>query len=213
MAKSRYRSINEAPPKRWPWVVLAVVLVLLIGLCSIYINFHNRCVELEAAAAAQYQSNQNTYDSMWKTIKETAQVPDKYKDDFKELIAAEVPAKYGPGGSRAMMQWFNDRDLKLPENLYGRIQDVIEGNRAAFKSSQELLLDEQRAYRAHLDRFGHGLLARLGGFPRAVAGIHAPNRDTDGDGKLTVFDYEIVTSDRTQRAFETSRDDEVRVFD
>jgi len=58
-----------------------------------------------------------------------------------------------------------------------------------------------------------GFLARLGGFPRPVAGTHAPTADTDGDGKITVFDYEIVTSDRTARAFETGRDDKIDVFE
>lgn len=90
---------------------------------------------------------------------------------------------------------------------------MIEGNRSEFRQSQDLILDQQRAYRTHLGQFGHGFLARLGGFPRAVAGTQAPARDTDGDGKMTVFDYEIVTSDRTAKAFETSRDDKINVFE
>lgn len=173
----------------------------------------HRAVELEAAVSAQYQANQNKYDEMWKVIQETAQVPDKYKDDFKEVLDTEVPAKYGPNGSKALFQWFEDRDLKLPEGIYARVQDVIEGNRAEFRQNQDIILDQQRAYRAHLGRFGHGFLARIGGFPRPVSGTHAPSRDTDGDGKMTVFDYEIVTSARTAKAFESSRDDKIDVFE
>lgn len=213
MAKYRYRPLSEGQPKRWPWILLGVFLLLLIYLITIYIRFYNRSVELEAAVTAQYQANQNKYDEMWKVIQETAQVPDKYKDDFKELLVTEVPAKYGPEGSKAMFQWFQDRDLELPEGIYGRVQDVIEGNRAEFRQRQDLILDQQRAYRTHLQRFGHGFLASIGGFPRAAIGTHAPQKDTDGDGKMTVFDYEIVTSDRTARAFETSRDDKIDVFE
>lgn len=213
MGKYRYRPLSEGPRKRWPWVALAVILVLVIAVVALYINFYNRAVELEAATVARYKSNQNTYDAMWKTIQEVAQVPDKYKDDFKELLATEVPAKYGSEGSRATVQWFEERDLKPPEGAYTRVQDAIEGNRAEFKSGQELLLDQQRAYRTHLDRFGHGFLASLGGFPRPVAGVDAPNRDIDGDGRLTVFDYEIVTSAQTQAAFESSEAEAIDVFE
>lgn len=206
----RYQS--NPKPRRGLWIAVGVLLVCLVYTLCIYIRFYNRSVELEAAIEAQYQSNQNAYDKMWKTIRETAQVPDKYKDDFKELLVTEVPAKYGKEGSKAMFQWFQDRDLKLPQELYSQVQNVIEGNRTSFQNSQDRILDQQRAYRTHLGRFGHGFLANMGGFPRAVTGTHAPASDTDGDGRMTVFDYEIVTSGRTADAFATGQDEEIDVF-
>lgn len=209
----RNRSNPASKPRRGLWIAVGVASILSIYLISIYINFFNRAVELEASISAQYQSNQNKYDEMWKVIKQTAKVPDKYKDDFKELLLAEVPAKYGPNGSQATVQWFQDRELNLPAAMYTRVQDVIEGNRAQFRQSQDLILDQQRAYQTHLSRFGHAFLAGVGGFPRAVGGAHAPNQDIDGDAKLTVLDYEIVTSTRTAEVFETSRDDDVSVFE
>ncbi len=188
-----------------------LLLVGVVSGCSA-IGWYNDSVKMESSVKAQYNNNRNEYDAFWKKVKETAQVPDKYKDDFKEVLIADTTAKYGKDGSQAMFQWFNDRDVKLDPKLYTRVQDVIEVGRNDFKRGQTELLDKQRVYQVHVNSFWGRMAGGLMGFPSEVKGDLAPTKDLDGDGVLTVLDYPIVTSKKTDTAFKNAEDDELKVF-
>jgi hypothetical protein len=190
----------------------AGVLLMALALFFSMTSWYDTANSLENATRAQWMSNQNTYDSFWKTVKEVAQVPDKYKEDFKGLLVAETQAKFGPGGSKATFQWFQDRQINFDAGQYRKIQDVIESGRADFKRSQDELLDKQRKVRDVTSSYFGGMFAKHYNFPRTLAGAAAPPKDLDGDGKLTVLDYPIVTSAQTQAAFQTGEADAVNVF-
>lgn len=195
-------------------ILAAAAAVILTGLIVFFgmVGWYDDAVKLENTTAAQWQSNQNTYDAFWKTVREVAQVPEQYKEDFKQLLVQETQAKYGPEGSKATMQWFQDRHINLDASMYRKIQDVIESGRADFKRSQDTLLDKQRKTHDMMEGYWGGVFARHYDFPRVQKGNYAPPKDVDGDGKLTVLDYPIVTSARTKQAFEKGEDDEVDVF-
>jgi len=188
--------------------------LLLIGIITFFsmTGWYDDAIHLENATAAQWQSNQNTYDAFWKTVKEVAQVPEQYKEDFKQLLVQETSAKYGPQGSQATFQWFKDRNINLDPTMYRKIQDVIESGRADFKRSQDTLLDKQRKTHDMMEGYWGSMFAKHYNFPSAKTGNYAPPKDIDGDGKLTVLDYPIVTSARTAAAFATGQDEAVNVF-
>lgn len=187
---------------------LLLVLVLFLSMT----HWFDSATFLENATKAQWRDNQSTYDTMWKTIKEVAQVPEQYKEDFKQLLVADNAAKFGPNGSTATMQWFKERNINFDSSMYRKIQDVIESGRQDFKRSQTELLDKQRKVQDMTQSYWGGIMAQHYNFPRVMAGDFAPPRDADGDGKLSVLDYPIVTSARTQAAFATGKDEEVNVF-
>lgn len=189
----------------------AFLLLLLVGFVSMT-SWYDTAVKTENTTIAQWKDNQNTYDAFWKTVKETAQVPDKYKDDFKQLLVADTTAKFGPEGSKATMQWFQDRQINFDAGLYRKVQDVIESGRQDFKRSQTTLLDKQRKVADMTQSYWGGVMAKHYDFPRELHGEAAPPKDLDGDNRLTVLDYPIVTSAHTQKAFQTGQDDEVQVF-
>lgn len=193
-------------------VVLGLVAVLLFGLGFSACSWYNDAVSLEESVKAQYSNNKNEYDSFWKKVKETAQVPDKYKEDFKDLLVSETKSKYGPEGSKAMFQWFKDRDVNFDGKLYEKVQDVIESGRNDFKREQTELLDKQRKYEVHLRNASGVFYSHLFSMPSPVGGELAPPKDLDGDGRLTVLDYPIVTSKRTNDAFNNGEDEQVNVF-
>lgn len=194
-------------------ITLVATLVLGFGIIGSYFSFSNTADGLENTTRAQYQSNQNTYDAMWKTIQEVAQVPSQYKDDFKDLLATETSAKFGPNGSQAMMQWFQERELRLPPEMYTKVQTVIEANREKFRHGQDMLLDKQRRYRDHLAKKPGAYWASWTGHPKEVLGKTAPKEDLDGDGLLTVLDWDIVTSAKTKAVFDSGEDNApVNVF-
>lgn len=190
----------------------AAFAVIVITIFMSMVGWYDSATKLENSTSAQWRNNQNTYDAFWKTVKETAQVPDKYKEDFKQLLVSETAAKYGPEGSKATMQWFQDRQINFDASMYRKVQDIIESGRADFKRSQTELLDKQRKVQDMTQSYWGGVMAKHYDFPREMKGDFAPPKDSDSDGKLTVLDYPIVTSARTQKAFQTGQDEEVNVF-
>lgn len=191
---------------------VGLLILALVAFFSMT-GWYDDATKLENATKAQWMSNQNTYDSFWKTVKEVAQVPEQYKEDFKQLLVADNAAKFGPEGSKATMQWFKERQINFDASLYHKIQDVIESGRQDFKRSQDTLLDKQRKVADLTQSYWGGVFAKHYDFPRTLTGAVAPPKDLDGDGKLTVLDYPIVTSARTQAAFQTGQDEPVTVFD
>jgi hypothetical protein len=90
---------------------------------------------------------------------------------------------------------------------------VIEANRASFKRGQGELADKQRRYADHLGSIGGRFWSGITGHPHEIKGEDAPPKDLDGDGILTVLDYPIITSARTEAVFESGREDEpMKVF-
>lgn len=193
-------------------IILGAFAVGLVLLGLTYISFYNQAVSLETGITAQWRNNQNAYDAFWKKISEMAQVPSQYKEDFKEVLMADTSARYGEDGSKAMMQWIQERSLNFDSGLYRDLMAAIESGRHDFQHHQELLLDKQREYTKMSTSFGGSVFASWGGFPREVKGELAPPSDLDGDGKLTVLDYPIVTSQKTKRAFASGEDDALTVF-
>ena len=187
-------------------------LVVGLGTCGSVWSWQSTGVELQETTLAQYRDNMNRYDAFWKSVKEMAQIPDKYKDDFKDLLVSETKAKFGPGGSTAGFQWFKDREIKFDAGIYKKIMNAIEAGRADFKRGQTMLLDKQRRARAnHKKPFGV-ICRNFTDWLDDIDGKLKPPTDLDGDGRYTVFDYDIVTSKRTKKAFESGEDDAVNVF-
>jgi len=190
--------------------VSLVVLIVVVGMGVM--GWYNTGVSLQETTLAQARDNMNRYDAMWKKIVETAQVPDKYKEDFQGLLQTETSAKFGKTGSKALMQWFQERDLRPPAEIYVQVQRVIESGRNDFKNGQQLLLDKQKKVREHRKGVWGMFCLMFTDYLEVIEGDLAPPKDTDGDGKFTVLDFDIMTSKKTKKAFEEGEDEEVDVF-
>lgn len=149
---------------------------------------------MEVGVKAQYKQNQNAYDAMWKKVKETAQVPAMYTEDLKEVYTAALTGRYGEGGSKAMVALIKEHNPDLDSAVYTQVQRVIESGRDDFAQSQQMLLDRKRAYETYLDSMPQGTLARMLGFPR-----------------IDLSDYGIVTSERTDAAFSSGKDEPLQL--
>jgi len=182
-----------------------VTLVLVVAVVGITISFNNTAVGQENGIEATWKDSQVQYDAFWKKVKETAQVTDKYAADFKDLFLGSMDARYD--GKDPAFQFIMEANPALPPESYTKVQNVIETGRNDFARTQRTLVDKQRAYETHIETFPNSSLAGMLGFPRPVTGEYAPPDDTDGDGKVTVLDYKIVTSAKTQEVFTTGRED------
>lgn len=178
--------------------VLIGVLVagLIVGgsLAVTLISTHNNLASLEQSVIAQYDQNKNSYDSMYKSVFETAGVTTKYAKEFKETYDGMMTGRYGDEGSQALFQMITESNPTLDSSLYKTIQQTITSNRESFKADQKMLVDKKNIYVLTMRQFPTNVVASLLGYP-----------------KVKLSDYGIVTSSRTEGAFQTGKDEPLEV--
>lgn len=174
-----------------------IAIVVLMGTCTL--SFRGKAVRAENGIIAQLDSNKASHDTMWKTIKETAQVSDMMRDDFIKVYDSAMRGRYGENGSGAVMQWITEQNPNLSTEVYTKIQTVIEAGRTRFLKDQQQLVAKVEAYNNLLDGNGALLGNIFLGYPVKID----PN-----DSK-----FKPVTSGRTDSAFESGQDSEIKLRD
>ena len=145
---------------------VGLIIALIIVATTSYISANNYGARIEAQLNAEYDNNQNILAQGQQKVLEAAQVPAMYKDDFKELIAADIQGRYGPNGSQATFQWLKEREMNVDAQLYRKIQQLVESYRDEFKNSQTKMIDVRRQYEAEQGLFWRGMWLRIAGFPK-----------------------------------------------
>lgn len=169
-------------------VILGIFIFAgIIGLGYLY-NVSKTCNTFEVGVKAQYEQNKNDYDNFFKKIKEMAQVPEMYVEDFKSIIDKDMEGRYGPDGSMAVFQWIQEHDIKLDAVLYLKIQQAIEAGRNQFAANQSSLIAVKQAYENYMADPLNGFVAKLLGYP-----------------KIDMNKYNIVTSEHTEKVFEEKK--------
>lgn len=178
--------------KTWIIVVLGMfgmAVLFVSGVILAIIGMNNTAVQLENGIKAQYTQNQNNRSKMVNMIAEAAQVPDMYKNDFKEVLKAAVEGTYGKDGSKAVFQFIQERQIAFDLSLYTKIQTMIESSRAEFSLEQEKLIDKKRVYETKLQVFPGNIVLGMLGFP-----------------KIKLDDYKIIVSEDNAKVFEAGKE-------
>ncbi len=192
-------------------VTLGIVGALCLGTGISTMSFYNGAVSQEKGIIATWRDSQVQYDTFWKTVKEQAQITDKYAADFKEIFLKSIDGRYK--GKDPAMSFIMEKNPGLDAAMYQQLARTVEAGRKNFSRTQRTLVDRQREYETTLAKFPNFMLADSFGFPNAVHGEDAPANDRDGDGIKTVLDYGTITSAKTQDVFATGReDDALNVF-
>ncbi len=160
--------------------------VAMVG-CTI-MGTYNSCVRQENGLEAQYQQNQNNYANYFDKLKEIAQVPAMYTADLEKVYKSALSARYGDGGSKAVMQFIQEHNPTVDSSLYTKIQSVIEAGRNSFEADQKTLLDKRRVYQNEVGQFPGGMVAGMFGFPR-----------------VDLHKYDPVINEATEQAFKSKR--------
>ena len=174
------------------------IFVGVLFLCGVILFFsvmgqNNEWVGLEEGVVTQYKQNQNNYDNYWKKIKEIAQVPEMYTTDLKKVYDSAIQGRYG-NDKNLMFKFVKEHNPSFDSSLYTKIQQVIEAGRNSFEADQKTLLDKKRVYQISLKKFPNSMIAGFMGFP-----------------KIDLTKYDIVTSEETNKAFETKKADYIRI--
>lgn len=165
-----------------------------VGYAGCAFGYRTDCIHAENGIVAQYDQDRNTYDNMWKKFKEAAQVNTMYVDDLKKVYDGAIQSRYGEGGSKAVFQFIKEHNPNFDASLYTKLQAMIESGRNSFAAEQQQLLDKKRQYQ---DLLGSNRALAVNfwfGFPR-----------------IDLNKYGIVTSDATDKAFESKKSDEIKL--
>jgi len=171
-------------------LVAAGVLMFGATACTA-ISFNNGCVDLENQLKAQWEKNQAVYDTMWKSVQETAGVAEAHADKVKEIAIATIEGRYKNDNQVLFKAIAEANGQPLPADLYKKVQQIIEAKRNEFQANQTTLVAMKQTYNNKLQKFPGSVYAGVMGFPR-----------------IKMEDYEIVTSSKTKKTFETKEDNE-----
>lgn len=184
-------------------------LGLLLGMALL--NFNNNCVSQETSLSAAWEDSQVQYDKFWKTVKEQAQITDQYATQFKSVFLGSIDGRYQ--GKDPAVQMLMEANPALDVSMYQQLARTVEAGRNDFARTQRTIIDRKREFKKTLTQFPGSAFASSLGYPSTVTGKYAPPRDSDEDGRITVLDYETITSAKTQDVFQSGREDQpVDVF-
>jgi hypothetical protein len=174
-----------------------VGIVILVGVLFAvgYVSFSNQANSFEVSIRNKYENNQNVYDNGFKKVSEIAQVPAMQVDALKQIYDAAIKGRYGANGSQATMQWIKEQNPNLDQSTFRKIQQTIEEFRDEFQSNQTALISERQEYERYLSATTSGRFYNMiGNYPH-----------------IDMSKFDIVTSDQTEKAFETKKADPLQI--
>ena len=172
--------------------VVAAILVISLMVASAFVSANNAEVRLRQAISAKQLDNTNQFDAMWKEIQQVAQVSEKNKDALKEIFTSYADARAMKGEGGALATWIKESVPNVDLSTYKNLQNIIVSTRESFKTRQSELIDLKREHDILLETFPNSIIFSI------------LNRDH--------ISIKIVTSTRTDKTFESGKDDDVNVF-
>jgi hypothetical protein len=178
------------------WLVIVTPGLLLLGLAFVgsYISASNYGASQEAALQAARDNAKNAHADAIQQVQGVAQVPAMMRDDLVELTRTAREGRYGPDGSQAVTQWIQEQNPSIPADVYVSIQQTIRGTQTNIRLEQTRMIDIRRQYTAQLESVWRGYWLKKAGYP-----------------KLRLSDFDVVTTDETERAFETKRQEPIQL--
>ena len=162
--------------------VLILTVIMFVGM---YVTYSNAEVRLRNAIVAKQTDNKNEMDNMWKQISQVTQVTDEQKKALVEIFNGYATARTGNGGG-SLVKWVKEVVPNVDQSTFKNLQNIISAKRDGFVMRQKELLDLNREHDNQIDTIPSSLFV-------------------GGRGKINIT---IVTSTRTENAFQSGKDDD-----
>lgn len=170
--------------------ILAFLVVVGFSVVGTGINLYNQEVQLRNQIVAKQEENKSNFDNMWKKIKQSTNVSDKYKDGLKEVLAAYTDGRKKES-SQLLMDWTKEAIPTFDSSIYKQLNNIIVSSRDDFTLNQKELIDLNRQHDVLLDKFPNNIYYRIMG--------------------INKINITVVTSTKTDKAFEVGKDDDVEL--
>ena len=163
------------------------ILALILGIYAA--STYNTAASLKNQYDMRVKANETVFDNTWKKINQSVQVTDMQKNALKDIFASHAAARSGNGDGGQLMKWVQESVPNVDVSVYKNLQNIITGARDEWTANQVALIDITREYNLGLAKFPSNIVLKIFGFEK--------------------IEPKIVTSGRTDKAFETGRDDDV----
>ncbi|MGO4497710.1 hypothetical protein AB4114_17675 [Paenibacillus sp. 2RAB27] len=166
-------------------------IMVLIAIITAVVVWGQRgtAIALDEKIKSQHVANKSNYDNMWKRFKEMAQVTDMQADDIKKVYTDLIAGRYT--NTQALFQTIQEQNPQMSSTLYTKLQNEVSSARTEFDRNQKKIADQVREYNTHIRK--HVLMNAI---------FHFETMDAE---KF------IITSDRTSDAYQTGKDNEVKL--
>lgn len=166
------------------------LVTLLIGV--IYaVGTYNSAATLQNTYNMKVKDNSSEFDNMWKTISQTAQIPEAKKNAFKEIYTEYAAARTSQSQNQ-MMTWVKESAPNVDLSTYDKLMNIITGTRQSWTFRQKELVAIAEEYNKKMVTFPSNILLGMFGFK--------------------AIDPKVITSSRTEETFQTGKDDDVNLF-
>lgn len=177
------------------WIIggccgFVLVIGLLIMFFSMSLGYKNNEVALRTAIVAKQKDNMAELDNMTKKITQVASVSQEQMAYLKDIIVGNAQARAGNGQGGTLASWIKEAVPNVDTTTFNNLQNIIVASRDGWTMRQKELLDLSREHNKLLQSPISGWFLS-GGLPIEVT---------------------IVTSTRTEKAFQTGKDDDVEIF-
>lgn len=173
--------------------IVGIIILVLLVLGGSIVGTFNQEVALRTTIEQKQKDNTSEFDNMWKKISQVAQVTEGQKEALKEILVGYANARsQGRDGQGSFINALHEAIPNVDTTTFNNLQNIIVGSRDSFTMRQKELLDLKREHDKLLRTFPSNVI--LGMFGRKE------------------IDVRIVTSSKTEKTFETGKDDDVSVF-
>jgi Na+-transporting methylmalonyl-CoA/oxaloacetate decarboxylase gamma subunit len=169
---------------------LAVLFVLIVVIWGFGVIQSE--AKLRNLVMAKQQANTTDFDNMWKTQMKTAQIPAQQQAMLKNVVVEYANARSGGGKGGSLATLVHEAIPNVDVSIFNHILRIVESTGESWAQRQKELIDLNRA---HTD----------------IVTVPPSSFVCSLFGK-TVIDIKLVTSSKTDKAFETGKDDDVNLF-
>lgn len=171
--------------------ILVSIMIVVLVMAASFIGTMNQEVRLRNTISAKQKDNTSEFDNMWKKIQQVSQCTDEQMTRMQEIYQSHASARTGEGG-KPSWSWVKESIPNIDVSTYQNLQNIIVGSRDAWTQRQKELVDLKREHDNLLDVFPSSVVCSILGREK--------------------IDITIVTSSKTERSFETGKDDDVDLF-
>ena len=168
--------------------IAAIFIFCAASVFGMYARYNNAEIGLRSQIKAVQKSNEAVFDSVWKIIKQQAQIADKYKDAFKGIYKGIMSERYSKGDG-SLMKWITESNPNFDTKLYEKVSNSIEAQRLSFLREQQKLLDLKREHDNLLKQIPSSWFV----------------------GSRPEIEVQIVTSSKSEEAFKTGKEDDTGI--
>jgi alpha-L-fucosidase len=172
-------------------LILSLIIFAGIALLGVsqYIGYHNTWTDKKNLYEEQLEVDKVIYDKVWKVIQQQAQVSEKYAEDFKSIYTDIMSERYENGGGKLML-WIQEQNPEFSQDMYMKLMNTIEVQRGEFAVNQKRLVSIHKELKNLKEKFPSNIF---------LGGKELPELVT-------------ITSTKTEKTFESGKEDEVNLF-